>query len=196
MTDNNENEARERQREYALSNLSENEGLRHLVTAYSVVEDDGYGKKIQSAVDNELYLPSINSGVSPKDLENGEDYPIIQRALVGSRQNKKMLTGNVSEYDIAKTAVLVTQESLTRVKVSDVLELMNYEGEEIQEELRDKYMFELLESDDEETQNVAKSLTGLYSERLTYMESANALNKGAERISGSLERILTSGNEE
>ena len=84
----------------------------------------------------------------------------------------------------------ITQDALTKVKVEDIKELINYDGD-IPEAYKEKYLSELIESKKAEDKEIFAQLITAYMDYLGTTKVAEALNKRAEAISGSLERILT-----
>lgn len=180
---------KERQREIALYNLK-SESIQGLTAAFYAEDSKGYGDVPGDAVDNFIYAPAISSGPNFREYESGEKVDLIRNSLLGSRGGGKRYSGQISEYRIIENAMNITQEALTKVKIKDIKELINYDGD-ISEAYREKYLSELMESDKDEDKEIAGKLITAYINYLETTKVAEALNKRAEAISGSLERILT-----
>ena len=191
LTKEESEKIKERQREIALYNL-ESESIQGLTAAFYTEDSKGYGDVPGDAVDNFIYAPAISSGPIIKEYESGEKVDLIRNSLLGSRKGGKRYSGQIDEYTLIENAMQITQEALTKVKVEDIKKLINYDGD-IPEAYREKYLSELIESEKEEDKAIVGKLITAYVEYLGSTKVAEALNKRAEAISGSLERILTEG---
>lgn len=189
LTREESDEIRERQREIALYNLK-SESIQGLTAAFYTENSRGYGDVPGDAVDNYIYAPAISSGPEIKEYESGKKVDLIRDNLLRSREGGKRYSGQISEYKIIEDAMKITQDALTKVKVEDIKELINYDGD-IPEAYKEKYLSELIESKKAEDKEIFAQLITAYMDYLGTTKVAEALNKRAEAISGSLERILT-----
>lgn len=180
---------REKQREIALYNLK-GESIKNLTAAFYTENSKDYGDAPGEAVDNFIYAPAISSGPNFREYESGEEVDLIRKSLLSSREGGRRYSGQISEYNVIENAMKITQEAITKVKIEDVKELINYDGD-IPEAYKEKYISELIESDKKEDKKIAGQLISAYINYLVTTKVAEALNKKAEVVSGSLEQILT-----
>lgn len=184
-----EQEKRERRREVALRNLKE-KALLNLATAYLVQrEESGYGKKANDAVEEFLYFPALNSGANFYN-ESGDKSDLIKNVLLGSREDGRRYSGQVSEHSIISTSASIIQDSLTAVKVSDIMKLI---GSKISagKKYNDKYVSDLLKSKDDKDKEYATKLIGGYLEYISTKKVSGALSQRAASIRGGLEKIVS-----
>lgn len=179
---------REEYRKVALKNLAENK-LTDLAAAYLVEKNGQYGDAIGSAIEQYKYFPAINSGAKVYDFKTGEEVDIMKNALLGSRQDGKRYTGNISEYNIIKDCAQIIQESLMGVKIQDVLELIGSDKEVIKN-YKDKYLSDLAESKEDEDKEVFETVLNGYMQYLTDTKVSESLNNRTNAIKGGLEKIL------
>ena len=189
LTKEESEKIKERQREIALYNLKD-ESIQNLTAAFYTENSKAYGDVPEDAVDNFIYAPAISSGPNFREYESGKKVDLIRNSLLGSREGGRRYSGQISEYSVIENAMKITQEALTKVKVEDVKELINYDGD-IPEAYKEKYISELIESDKKEDKEIAVTLIAAYIKYLGTTKVAEALNKRAEVVSGSLEQILT-----
>lgn len=172
-------EKKEQEREVALKNLKENY-LTDLAAAYFVEKTGQYGEAGNSAVEQFKYFPALQN-------ENGSK--LITSALLGSRQDGKRYTGNVSEYNIIQNCAKIIQESLGSIKVQDVLELIGSD-KIVKEEYKDKYLSELAESEAKEYQETFQKVFGSYIQNLTDTKVSEALGERTNVVKSGLEKVL------
>ena len=193
MTDKNkeaEQEKRKRQREVALKNLNASP-LLDLATAYiAQTKDSGYGETDNAAVEEFLYFPAINSGARAYDLDSEKEFDLIKNSLLGSRQDGKRYSGQVSEYNIINTSAAIIQDSLKAVKVKDIIELAGSKVP-VKKNYEDKYVFELLESKNDDDEKLAKTLIAGYMQYISTKKVSNALSQRASSIRSGLEKIVS-----
>ena len=185
---NGDQEKNERQREIALKNLKAS-SLTDLASVYLVNSSGKYGEAGDSAVELYKYFPAMNSGAKIYDIESGTEVDLIRNSLLGSRQDGKRYTGNVSEFKIIKDCAGIVQESLATVKPQDVLELTG-SGAEVKSAYKDKFIHELLNGSEEEKE-IAGKIIGIYLQYMTDKKVSEALNERTKSSKGSLEKILT-----
>jgi hypothetical protein len=163
-------------RESALKTFGSN--VVDLAAAFYVENSGQYGEAGASAVDQYIYGPAIR--------DNTE---IIFANLLGSRQGKKRYTGNVSEWSIIQNAAKIVNESLGAISIPDVLNLMGSEAE-LRDELKQGYMGDYLNSQDENTKKFAQGVASSYLTYLTDMKVSEALSRKAKAGRGALEDIV------
>lgn len=186
--ENNPEEIRKAQREVALKNLGASH-LTDLAGAYFVNSSGAYGEAGDSAVEAHKYFPALNSGGKFYDFESGKEVDLMRNSLLGSRQDGRRYSGNVSEFGIIKNSASIVQESLARVKLKDVLELVG-SGKEVKGDYKDKYVSDLLNGDDG-AKSIAKQVMGSYIQYFTDVKVSEALGENSKSVVGNLEKILT-----
>lgn len=188
-------EAKEKRRGYALKNLKAG-SLLNLATSYFTQADKNYGEHDNSAVEEFLYRQAIK-GVSAYNLDSGEESDLVYDSLLGSRQDGKRYSGHVSEYDIIKTGALIVQQSLEAVKVEDLMDLIGsgINVLDIGEVYQNKYVSDLLQSENKKDKEVAQTLIGGYSQYLATQGVSRALGLRAAAIRGGLEKIVNEEQE-
>ena len=196
-------EERKEQREVALKNLAE-APLMDLATAYFVDESGQYGEAGNSAIEKFKYLPAMNSGAKVYDFNTGNEVNLMQNALLGSRKKGKRYTGNVSEYDIMESCAKIMEQSLERIKVQDILELIGSE-EKVVDDYKNKYLSDLVpqvtqeeydklpenkrEEIDKSQEIYGKVIAG-YTQYLTSTKVSEAFGEQTNAIKGGLEKML------
>ncbi len=127
------NSEKEQKRAAALTRLKSS--LPYLAATYLVEEDKGLGEFIKESVHNQLYEPSLQSGVGGNLL-----YSLLKK----SRIEGKRLSGSVSEYQIVKFAFESIRDTyLQNITVEDALALMGYSSLELDEKYAGKVIEEL-----------------------------------------------------
>lgn len=171
-------EQREGMREVGIQNLG-NETIVNLATANFA---DGYGDAGASAVERNLYLPTIQSEEASK---------LIAGSLLDSRQNGKRYSGNVSEAKIIGDCAKIVQESLLSVKTNDLLELM---GSDVKaaDDYNNKYVSDLKDVNED----VFKNVFGGYIQYLTDAKVSEALGNQAGSTKKGIEKILSGAKED
>ncbi len=196
-------EERKEQREVALKNLAE-APLMDLATAYFVDENGQYGEAGNSAIEKFKYFPAMNSGAKVYDFDTGNKVNLMQNALLGSRKKGKRYTGNVSESEIMESCANIVEQSLERIKVQDILELIGSE-EKVANGYQDKYLSDLVpqvtqeEYDklpEKEKKEITKSqefygkVIAGYTQYLTDTKVSEAFGERTNAIKGGLEKML------
>jgi len=183
---------REKVRLNALKNLR-SEKLVGLATAYFVSDDNNYGEYDNSAVEEFLYFPALSSQSPITNLETGKQGDLVMSSLVGSRQDGKRYSGQASEYGIINKAAQILQQSIAPIKVEDILKLVGskIDASKIKESYKEKYISELLQSEDEKTSKFAKELVSTYSQYLVTQGVAKSHTLRTNQIRGGLEKVLT-----
>ncbi len=199
----NNNEQKEKAREVALKNLAE-APLMDLATAYFVEKTGQYGEAGSSAIEKFKYFPAMNSGAKVYDFETGKEVNVMQNALLGSRQDGKRYSGNISEYKIIESCAKIMNQSLDRVKVQDILELIGSD-EEVADAYKDKYLSDLVPQvsqeefeklPENEKKEIAKSeevygkIISGYVQYLTGTKVSEALGERTNAVKGGLEKML------
>ena len=182
-------EQKEKMREIALRNLEESNLLDLSVVYYTNREDSGYGKNDNAAVEESLYHPAIGSGAKAYDLKSGEKSDLLKDSLLSSRQDGKRYSGQVSEYEIIKTATAIIQQSLGAVKVEDIMNLLG-SSIDINKNYKDKYLVDLAESKNKEEQETVQKLIGGYLSYITAQGVSKALGQRTENIKSGLEELV------
>lgn len=206
MTNNNQltpEEQKEKQREVALKNLAE-APLMDLATAYFIKKDKNYGEADNSAIEEFKYHPARNSGAKTYDFETGKEIDMEQKLLLDSRQDGERYTGNVTEHKIIKSCAKIIQESLDRIKVQDVLELIGSE-EKVVDDYKNKYLSDLLSQvsqeefdklPENEKKEIAKSqefygkIMAGYTQYLTGTKVLESFGEQTNSVKGGLEKML------
>ncbi|MEM3091130.1 MAG: hypothetical protein QXX55_00910 [Candidatus Pacearchaeota archaeon] len=178
-------------REIALKNLKSSE-LLGLATSYFVqLETSGYGKVDQYVVDEFIYKPSIRNAKA-YDLRSGKESNILYDSLLGSRQDGRLWSGNLSEYNIIKNGAEIVKDSILAIKIDDLIQLMGSKIK-IKEAYKGKYIREIIEAG-ESGNKEAKELTGIlienYINYVTMQNVSKALGISANKIKDNLESIL------
>ncbi|MEM4325773.1 MAG: hypothetical protein QXU40_00535 [Candidatus Pacearchaeota archaeon] len=180
---------KERIREIAIKNVS-NQNLISLMVCYLVDQGGNlFGEEGNRLIERYIYLPSIEklSNIGINDLRSGEEIKLFYNSLLGSRKEGKRYSGQISEYDLIKTATIIVLDSLMFLKVADITKFLN---REVASNYSDKYIKDIIESSSEKDKNVARELIKIYQNSLIYQHLSKAYNKEAESISNNLEKIL------
>jgi hypothetical protein len=186
-------EAREKTRGYALQNLKA-ANLSNLAVAYGAQnKDSGFGETDNDAVEQFLYKPSIK-GSDAYNLKTGEKSDLVYDSLLGSRQDGRRYSGQVSEYGMIQTAASIVQESLLSVKVEDVMQLLG-SSVTVKKGYEGKYLVDLLKSENKEDKEVAQNLVGSYMAYITTTGVSKSLGMRAQGIKGGLEKLLGAGED-
>ena len=195
---------KEKDREVALSNL----GATNLVdigTAYLVSKTKEYGEFDNAAMEQYKYFPAFSNGIKAYD-KNGEEFDVLQNSILASREEGERYSGNISERKVMQECAAIMSESLNSVKFSDLIKLMNYEGQ-LKDKYKDAYISDLapkrmtqeqynaLSPEEKKKQNEAKELyqkvIASYQTYLTQTKVSEALAESAKEISKKgLEEIL------
>lgn len=204
MTNNNQGERREQERDIALYNLKSS-GLSGLATAYlSQLKDGGFGENDQRAVEQYLYVNNFNSAASGnlgyRDPETGEETQLAGSSaedIMRSREEGRRYSGRaeISEYRTIQKAAAIIQNALTKVKVKDVMELIGSDVQ-VDEKYKNKYVGDLLESENDEDKVLARNLVGGYQEYITTKGVAGALSRTADATKGGLEQLVSGRNDQ
>lgn len=179
MAENNnkertEEEKKEAQRKEALENLKEDVYTDFAAVYFADVGD--YGESVNSAMEQFKYLPALSSGKIKEYL---------QESLIKSRGGKRY-AGNISEMRLLQYGAEIVQESLSQLRVQDVLELMGSD-KTVKEEYQDKYIADLAS---EENKELVQKLIGSYQTYITDKKVSESLQERAKSIPGELEKIL------
>jgi len=196
-------ERREQKRDIALYNLKSGD-LTDLAVAYLAQDEkSGFGEMDNSAVEKFLYRPSFSSAISGdstyRDPNTGEEISLAgvsEEDLERSREEGRRYSGRVevSEYKTISKAANILQESLIRVKVEDIMELME-STVQVDEKYKGKYISELLESGDEEDKEVAEILIGGYMGYLATDGVSRALSEMTNSHISGLEKLVSKKEE-
>ena len=178
---------KQEQRAVAIKNLQFS-NLISAASAYFLEIDPNYGEVDKSAVENFAYFPAINKDLKAYSKE-GQEIDLIKNSLLSSRQDGKRYSGSVSEYSIIKTSAQIIQESISALKVEDILNQLGYNSE-IKEKYKGKYLSSLFESEDKESKEVVQILATSYINYLKDMQVSNALKEKANSTKNGLEKIL------
>ena len=183
-------EVREKRREIALKNLKAGK-LLNLATSYFTQADKNYGETDNEVVEEFLYRPSLKNA-SAYNLESGEESDLTYDSLLGSREDGRRYSGQISEHGIIKMGAQIVQESLGAVKVEDLMELVGsgLSQVDIKESYQNRYVSDLLQSGKKEDKEVAKTLINGYFQYLVTRGVSKALGLRAASIRGGLEKIV------
>ncbi len=184
-----ERETRERVRAIALKNIKESNLPDLAISYFAQREESGFGKNDNDSVEQFLYAPAINSGAKAYDPESGKEFNVVYNSLLGSRQDDRRYSGQVSEYDIIKTSADIIQKSVMALKVEDVISLIG-SSVPVRESYMGRYIADLMESENEEDKKVAQTIIGGYISYITTQGVSKALNQRASEIKGGLEKIV------
>ena len=202
-------EAKERIRIIALKNLKA-ENLMNLASAFLVQKSKAYGERGESAVDEYKYLPSINSGIKSRDFESGEEYDVFKKELLNSRQDGRMFSENISMSKIGQSCVGIMQESLDKIKISDLYSELMGGSKKVKPGLKDIYLgdlkspvsqaeFEKLPEDKQKgiqaSQEIYKTLVGEYTQDLIDKAVSESLGERRKSTLKNLEKLLTEDGE-
>src|SRR3989338_10789693 len=198
-------EAKERIRTIALKNLKAGD-LMNLASAFLVEESGVYGEAGGSAVEKFKYWPSFNSNLKNYDLESGEEKNLFKNAILKSRQEDEIYSGNVSELGIMKDCAEIMQNSLDQIKISDLYSELMGGSKKVKGELKDVYIGELkpqlsqaefdkLTPDKKKgiqaSQELYKTLVTAYQTYLTDKAVSESLGERKSSTLKNLEKILT-----
>lgn len=172
-------EQRKQMRDVALKNLNE-APLMDLAAAYLAEKSGQYGEAGNSAIEQFKYLPAIQSSEGSKLMSN---------SILESRQDGKRYTGNVSEYKIIESCAKIMQESLGAITIQDVLGLIGSDIT-VNENYKDKYLFDLANSENEKDKEIFQQVMGNYMQYLTDTKVSEALKERVKFTRGGLEEIL------
>ncbi|MDP2672436.1 MAG: hypothetical protein Q8O84_01345 [Nanoarchaeota archaeon] len=145
-------EAKENSRKWALKNLKALD-LMNLASAFLVHKSKAYGQSGDSAVQEFKYWPSFNSDLKANNLESGEEYNVFKNAILKSREEDEIYSGNFKEKEIMKDCAQIMQTSLNQIKVSDLYKELMGGSKTIPKEMGDKYIGELIPKMSEEEIN-------------------------------------------
>lgn len=184
---------KETRRQNAFKNLRDSD-LLNLSTAYLVQrEDSGYGKQDNVTVHDFLYIPSMNSNPPMYSLDSGKEHNLMLSSLMASRQDGRMYSGQITEYDTIHNATGIIQDSVASIKVSDIMELVGTNTEaQLYTHLigGDRYVSDLLQSENEEEKELGTKLVAGYMTYITNRGISKAFGIRADSIRGGLEKIL------
>ena len=198
-------EAKERIRKIALKNLKA-ENLMNLASTFLVHESGTYGEGGDSAVEKFKYFPSFNSNLKSNDLKSGEEVDLFRDSILNSRQGKKRYSGNVSEYAIMQSCAKIMQESLDKIKISDLYSELMGGSKKVKGDLKDLYIGELkpqisqeefskLSEDKKKSlqkgMELYETLIGTYQTYLTDKAVSESLGERKKSTIKDLENILT-----
>jgi len=171
---------RETDRKTALGNLKD-PFYRSFVSAFMSYGNDSYGKKIEQQVHNFVYLPAFNS-------DRGKQY--VNDSIINSREDEELYSGTYNERQGIKQVYATLIDGLSKIKVQDILELSGSKAK-VKDKFKDKYLFELANSNSEETQKLARTLFGGYMDSILDEGVMNSfVVKNQVRV-GNLEKMLT-----
>lgn len=197
-------EAKERIRKIALKNLKA-ENLMNLASTFLVHESGAYGEGGDSAVEKFKYFPSFNSNLKSNDFKTGEEIDLFRNSILNSRQGNKRYSGNISEYRLMQSCSEIMQESLDKIKISDLYSELMGGSKAVKKELKDIYLgdlrlqisqeeFEKLSDDKQKgiqaSQELYKTLVGAYTQYLTDKVVSDSLGERKKSTVKSLEKIL------
>ena len=204
-------EAKERIRELALKNLKA-ENLMNLASSFLVEESGVYGEAGGSAVEQFKYFPSFNSNLKNYNLKDGEEKNLFRDSLLASRQGAgngkpgKRYSGSFKEYDIMQSCAKIMQESLDKIKISDLYSELMGGSKKVKGDLKDLYIedlktkisqkeFDELAEDKQQeilgSQKLYETLIGTYQTYLTDQAVSESLGERKKSIIKNLENILT-----
>ena len=182
-------EEREVARTVAMKNLQA-KNLGGLAVAYMVNKDKGqFGEYDNSAVEQYKYFPAISSGAKYTDPTTGQEVDLMVNSLLGSRDDGERYSGQVSEKAIMKKANEIVSASLYGVKVEDILQLAGSKVP-IDSKYRGKYIANLLESKDKETQEFVQTLVALYNGYFVSKNVGEAINQRTASAKSGLEQLV------
>jgi len=181
--------AREKRRGNALKNLKAF-SLLNLATAYLTQSDKNYGEHDNGSVEEFLYKPSLRNA-SSYDLESGEESSLVYDSLLGSREDGRRYSGQVSEYGTIKTGAVIVQQSLAAIKVKDLMGLVGSGLTIDTKAVQNRYIFDLIQSENEEDKKLAHNLIGGYMQYLATQGVSSALGLKAAAIRGGLEKLVS-----
>jgi hypothetical protein len=144
-----------------------------LAVAYFTEKESGFGENDKNVFELYKYIPALNS-------EEGSKF--MNEELLGSREEGRRYSWNVSEFNMIKRAAIILQKSLNDLKVFDILELIGSK-KQVKESYKDKYISEL---DKKEKENII----GIYQSRLANKYVSEALGESVKDHSKGLEEIL------
>ena len=203
-------EAKERIRKIALKNLKAG-NLMNLASAFLVEESGVYGEAGGSAVQEFKYWPSFDSALKSNDLKSGEERNLYKESILASRQGAgngkpgKRYSGSFKEYDIMQDCAGIMQESLDKIKVSDLYSELMGGDKKVKEELKDIYLGELRPQISQEefsklpenkqkgikaSQELYNTLTAAYQTYLTDKTVSESLGERKVQNLKNLEKIL------
>ena len=204
-------EMKERIREIALKNLKA-ENLMNLASSFLVEESGVYGEAGGSAVEQFKYFPSFNSNLKNYNLKDGEEKNLFRDSLLASRQGAgngkpgKRYSGSFKEYDIMQSCAKIMQESLDKIKISDLYSELMGGSKKVKGDLKDLYIGELkpqisqeefskLSEDKKKSlqkgMELYETLIGTYQTYLTDKAVSESLGERKKSIIKNLENILT-----
>ncbi len=184
-------EERERHREYALMNLEDSgfEDLRYLAVADRVESEDQYGPSSKGVSHQNLYLPSVTSGDVNFYSPDGNERNVLGMAFADAvAKSEGRYSESITGRDVLKASSRVIQNSLTYVKVGDIVRLIG-SGVDLGE-INDEYVYEVLRSGSEEEKKQIQKLIGAYMKHSDSKGLSKAYDRQASAISGGLEQIL------
>jgi hypothetical protein len=180
MTNEDNQPTPEELREQALKVLND-KGISALSAAY--VTDENYGPAGKNAVHNFKYLPALtNPEKSVSEL--------ITEGLLGSREDGKMYTGNLSEFKLIKKATEMRMGSLGYLKVQDVYELAG-SGEKAPAAYANKTIDELSKSEEKADKEFLGKLIKTYQLTFSHKAVEEALGDERKAVVGGLEKEVS-----
>ena len=171
-------EQKEGMRKVALDNLR-NPQITNLAAVYLIERTGQYGEAINSAMEQYKYFPSIQSS---------DGSILISDALLRSRDDGVRYSGNITERSLIKNCAQILQESLLRLKVSDLLSLIGLNSEIAKN--YNIYLSDLASSENEEHQKLLQNLVGAYQTYLIDKKASEALETRSKTAGKNLESIL------
>ncbi|MDP3991911.1 MAG: hypothetical protein U1B79_01265 [Candidatus Pacearchaeota archaeon] len=194
---------REERRGYALKYLK-NGNFLDLATAYFTQNDKNFGETDNQAFEEFLYTPAFNSAVSGDvkytalDEEgNKVEIPLIDISAEGIRRKReggRRYSGRmeISEYNTISKAAQIVMESVGSIKVEDLMDLIGsgINVLDIKEVYQNRYISDLLQSENEEEKKLAGQLLGGYRAYIATQKVSEALGLRAAAIRGGLEKIV------
>jgi len=199
---------KEAKREIALKNLKSS-NLMNIAASYIVNENKQFGEADNSAMEQFKYFPSFNSGTKAYSAD-GKEYDLIKEAILNSRESGQRYSGNISERKIMKDCAAIMNESLSSIKIKDMLVLMGSKAE-ISEEYQNMYIGDLVpkmskedakslnDEDKKKIKNQAElyqNLIGSYQTFLTQKMVSESLWESSKQVTKNLETILMGDQED
>lgn len=184
-------EMKEGTRAVALKNLK-NKSLVSLATVYHVDRSKAYGEAGDSVVENYLYFPAINSStkfsVYDKETKSEKEVDLMRNAILGSREDGRRYSGHASEHGIIKSCAAIVEESLPKLQVKDVLELIGSD-KTVKPAYQNKYLSDL-EAGNEEEKKMYNEIKNDYMHYLIQSGVADAFKQDRDSTKSGLEKKL------
>lgn len=169
-----------------IDNLTKNKEFINLITAFITEQHGEYGESLKSAVEQYIYWPALKSKPKFLDLKTGKEVDLINHILLSSRQGGRRYSGSVSEYKIIEACGKIVLESLMRIQIQDVLDLIGYKGDAGKR--KKMYLSDLAKSKNEKDKELLQALIGSYINYLTDTKVAKALSERVKKTRGDLEK--------